>query len=72
MSWIEDYQLWKDNEKTGSTSFPKIQFFKTKPTIEQLKILDRRDKRIYALFLFLMLFYFVVGYALGYGAGMNG
>lgn len=65
MGMLNKYILWMDKENTKDIKFEMIEFFKTMPTHNQLKILDRLEKRNRTELLVLILIVAIYGLMLG-------
>lgn len=69
LSLIEDYYLWKKGKLTNKISQEKLAFFNTKPTDEQIEIMNNWQRRTNAVLLMLLFFAVIYGGAFGYMLG---
>jgi hypothetical protein len=70
MSFLEKYKWYQKGVVRQNTPEKMQQFFKTKPTEEQLMLLDDLDKSNIFLVLVLMSALFGLGILLGYAIGI--
>lgn len=68
-SLIEDYYLWKKGKMLRRMSPEKLAFFETKPTDDQVEIMNDWQKRTNAVLLILLVFAVLYGGAIGYSMG---
>lgn len=66
VSWKTEYNLYKQNIKVELIGKYLQLFYNTKPTNEQLEILDMREKLINAVFVLSLLFGIILGIIFSY------
>jgi hypothetical protein len=66
MSWSEKYLMWKQGINMEEISSTRQLFFKTKPTDEQIMILDLHEEHMNSGIMAVAILFFIIGVAVSY------